>query len=375
MAAKSLSWKRHALIANKMLIVMSGLSRMTKTETGYQYEKHQFGISDQFLQLSWTKSLMKQCLAYASLCTSTGHIALVSEEELAQAMKCSVRTVQQNNMTLEQHGIIQWDRIWGAYIEVSLCDYLKHWLDLHPKHDAAAESFEEELAEEYLSNFTSKGGYTSLSQEMVLSLLALDHVNELRLAFRGLYNYEKQVNVKKETEAIVSYSEIKHVLPRYTSHKAAIRRMGEKLRSIFTIEWFEKEEIIHTFYEEKRPNPSLLSKLKDGFVVSFNVTGAFDSKTQKARDIMMTEHAFIMFQKFFQSYGSYSIDRSFVRKMALVYGAEVMEKALRALQNEIQTMVHGATTQGIKAFSAIKDQINDSIQRIANGYDMAKKAV
>ncbi|GAA3328278.1 hypothetical protein GCM10020331_071610 [Ectobacillus funiculus] len=86
--------KRHILVANKLLAVMSGLNRQTKQNGIYTYEKHNLGIGDAFLSIKWTASLMKQLLTYASKCTSDGTITLISEQEMACTMGCSVRTIQ-----------------------------------------------------------------------------------------------------------------------------------------------------------------------------------------------------------------------------------------------------------------------------------------
>ena len=45
MSIQKLALKRHTLIANKLLIVMSGLNRETKRDNSYYYEKHSFGLA------------------------------------------------------------------------------------------------------------------------------------------------------------------------------------------------------------------------------------------------------------------------------------------------------------------------------------------
>ncbi|WVE38798.1 hypothetical protein U5A85_10445, partial [Priestia megaterium] len=120
MSIQKLALKRHTLVANKLLIVMSGLNRETKRENSYYYEKHSFGLAKNFVDIKWTGSLMKQILAYVAKCNSQGHISIISEQELANTIQCSVRTVQNNNKLLEDYDIIRWDRLWGDYIQVSL---------------------------------------------------------------------------------------------------------------------------------------------------------------------------------------------------------------------------------------------------------------
>ncbi|GAA3328280.1 hypothetical protein GCM10020331_071620 [Ectobacillus funiculus] len=103
-----------------------------------------------------------------------------------------------NNILLANAGIIQWDRLWGGYIEVSLCNYLEDFLDLHTK-----ESSQEKKAEDFQEDeYYSKGGYTSITDEVMYLLLGIRSVNVLRLALRALYTYEKDVNVKKRNRSL-----------------------------------------------------------------------------------------------------------------------------------------------------------------------------
>ena len=359
--------KRHILVANKLLAVMSGLNRQTKQNGTYTYEKHNLGISDAFLSIKWTASLMKQLLTYASKCTSDGTITLISEQEMARTMGCSVRTIQNNNSLLANAGIIQWDRLWGGYIEVSLCNYLEDFLDLHTKESSQekAEDFQED-------EYYSKGGYTSITDEVMYLLLGIRSVNVLRLALRALYTYEKDVNVKKETEALLSYSEIKHILPRYIGYKRAIRQLADKLSSIFKIELFEKEDCIKTFMEEKNMKKSILEKVKDGFILSCSLIGSRDSKKQKTIEKAYAEHLFTRFQSFFHSFGRYEIDKKHIHNLALEFGTDMLEKALQRIQHDL----HAFALQGYEASMTIVREIEADVasyvQKIARGYYQAK---
>ncbi len=53
------------------------------------------------------------------------------------------------------------------------------------------------MLDEDNNTYTSKGGYTSVSMEVIYQLLAIKNINMLRLALRALYVYESDVNVKK----------------------------------------------------------------------------------------------------------------------------------------------------------------------------------
>ncbi|MFC6603781.1 hypothetical protein ACFQDF_23340 [Ectobacillus funiculus] len=57
----------------------------------------------------------------------------------------------------------------------------------------------QEKAEDFQEDeYYSKGGYTSITDEVMYLLLGIRSVNVLRLALRALYTYEKDVNVKKK---------------------------------------------------------------------------------------------------------------------------------------------------------------------------------
>lgn len=383
MKQRKMTMKRHILVANKLLACMSGLNRKTKQDDGrYYYEKHALGLAQNFLEIKWTASLMKQVLAYVSKCNSQGYISLLSEQELATSIQCSVRTIQNNNKLLEQHGIIQWDRLWGEYIQVNLSNYLENFLDLYKKekettadetpslsteHPAHQESFEGEL-----DSYTSKSGYTSISDEVMYLLFEIKNVNVLRMGLRALFAYEKDVNVKKDTEALLSYSEIKHVLPNYIGYKAAIKKMAAQLNQIFHVEILEKHECVREFFIEKQPKKSIVDKIKDGFIMSINLTGSRDSKQQRFMEKIMGEHLFYKFESFFKSYGRYDIKKDDIHALVHEFGLNLVEKALNAVKLDL----HKSALENVESFHTILSQMESSlhtyIRKIVNGYYQAK---
>ncbi len=377
--------KRHILIANKLLAVMSGLNRQTKRDDRYYYEKHALGLAENFIQIKWTSSLIKLVIAYVSKCNSQGIISLISEQELAQTIHCSVRTIQNNNKLLEASGILTWDRLWGEYIQVSLCDYLESFLDLHKKEQATQivttaekedshklQLVRDEFFETELEAYSSKSGYTSISDEVIYLLLAVDNINVLRLALRALFTYEKDVNVKKETEALLSYSEVKHVLPRYIGYKSAIKKMAAKLNAIFKVEVFEKEACIKTFIEEKATKQSVLEKVKDGFILSFHLVGSRDSKTQKILEKFQAEHLFTQFEKRFQSFGQYSMKKETIYSLAYEFGLSILEKTLTSIMHDLQTLMHSDVPAFHDLIRYLEENLATYIRKIANGYYQAK---
>ncbi|YBV92471.1 hypothetical protein M1D53_09890 [Bacillus sp. PK9-021] len=375
MSIQKLSLKRHTLVANKLLIVMSGLNRNTKRDNSYYYEKHSFGLAKNFVDIKWTGSLMKQILAYVAKCNSQGHISIISEQELANTIQCSVRTVQNNNKLLEDYDIIRWDRLWGDYIQVSLNNYLEDFLDLHIKEAADVQniSYNPEMLDEDNNTYTSKGGYTSVSMEVIYQLLAIKNINMLRLALRALYVYESDVNVKKDSEALLSYTEVKHILPKYIGYKAAIKEMASKLNKIFRIDVLEKDDCVKTLLEEKQLRKSIIEKIKDGFILSFNLTGAHDSKKQKEIEKIRGEHAFTQFKNFFKSFGHYSIKKEDIHSIVHEFGLDIIEKSLTSVQRYLQQTY---IEESMDAFRPLVHEMESNfftyIRKIANGYYQAK---
>ncbi|GAB6428972.1 hypothetical protein bcgnr5372_40550 [Bacillus luti] len=386
----ALTIKRHTLIANKLLVLFSGLSRNTKVNDKYYYEKHAFGIDSKFLpipgEFKWTASLIKQMLAYVAKSNSEGFISFLSEEDLANTIQCSVRTVRNNNKLLEDKGILRWDRIFGEYIKVELIDYLMNFLDLTPKSstqikkddpfadvkEQLADIRETLLGEEELTEYVSKGGYTSVSDEVIYELFKIKDVNVLRLAMRALYTFEKEVNVKEHAEALVSYSEIKSVLPQYIGYKAAIRQMANKLSHIFKLELFEGYQCIRTFFEEKKPNKTTEDKIKDGFVLSFNLIGTKNSKQHKWNEAVQAVFEFNKFNRKIESWGGSSdITENQVKSLVYEFGLTTFHKTLLSIENTVESSIK--TLNDSKSFlDRMKENTYGFIRNIANGYYQAK---
>lgn len=389
MSKPTLTIKRHTLIANKLLVLFSGLSRNTKVNDTYYYEKHAFGIDSKFLpvpgEFKWTSSLIKQVIAYIAKSNSEGFISFLSEEELANTIHCSVRTIRNNNKLLEEKGIIRWDRIFGEYIKVELVDYLLHFLDLRPKNTAQAkqdDSFADvkdylvdvttSLDIEESTEYVSKSGYTSVSDEVIYELFKIKDVNVIRLAMRALYSFEKEVNVKESEEALVSYSEIKNILPPYIGYKSAIRQMAKKLSHIFKLELFEGNQCIRTFFEEKKPNKVTEDKIKDGFVLSFNLLGAKHSKQQKWNEAIQGVFEFNQFSRKIESWGgSLDITEKHIKSLIYEFGLESFRKTLLSIEKNLNESIK--TLNDSKSFlDRMKENTYGFIRNITNGYYQAK---
>lgn len=369
----SLVLKRHTLIANKLLVALSGVSRQTKRDNTYYYEQHAMGIAKNFLNIKWTKSLIKQVLAYMAKCDSQGRIALMSEEELAATIDCSVRTVQNNNKALEEHDIIQWDRLWGEYIQVSFVGYLENFLDLHKKDQDDVPADAATSIESVLDKYHSKSGYTSISDEVIYELLKVENINMLRIALRALYAYESEVNVKRDTEALLSYTEVKNVLPSYIGYKAAIKKMVHRLTSIFHVNVLEKDDCVKALFEEKQPRKSTIEKIKDGFILSFNLVGPFNSKRQKQLEKVQAERLFEGFKSFFKQFGDYSIKRTDIHALVHEFGLDMMERTIDSSKSFIKELfLHEDPSSLRKLVHEMESNLFMYMKKIANGYYQAK---
>ncbi|MGG2134618.1 hypothetical protein AB1284_25435 [Bacillus sp. S2(2024)] len=379
---KKIRCKRHILISNKLLALFSGLSRKTKHEDGYFYEKHALGLADNFTSIKWSASLIKQMLAYSASCDSKGEITIISEAELAYTIGCSVRTVQNNNKLLEAHGILTWDRLFDNYIQVSLCDYLECFLDLHKKEEAAEQQAsatsnqEDDFYEnpEVLEKYTSKAGYTSISDEVIYLLFEVKQVNVLRLAARALYLFEKEVNVKKECEALISYSEIKHILPKYIAYKSAIRDMAKKLNNVFRIEVLEKADCVSTLVEEVKPKKSIIEKVQDGFVLSFDLVGAFNSKKHQELEKIYSEQALRNFSNSVKKHADLTLKPFELHSLVYQYGLSIVEKSMQVVEQEIENCFHSDVHVYTSLLQELKNDLATYIRKIAAGYYQAKFA-
>lgn len=392
MEQQKLSLKRHVLVANKLLAVCSGLNRVTKTKTGYRYEKHELGITSAFTSIRWTSSLIKQVLAYMSFCDSNGRVICISEKTLAHTIGCSVRTIRNNNKLLASKGILTWERAVKEYTQVTLCRYMEDFLDLYPINKGnsnkalSTEELEAQPTEEIegssenfslesiLKNYRSKSGYTSISEKVMYLLFELDDINSLRVALRALYTFEKQVNLQGSTEALLSYQEIREVLPSYIGYKAAIRKIASKLKSIFEIDVLENANyIVSQFMGRKYLSPTFMSQIKDEFLVSFNLSGSHHSKLQKQIEEHEATQLVYTFENNYRKYGTFSYAIRDIYVLAHEYGVPVLKDVLQKIQENLQM---GITNDNLidlyrETKREIETHFTKYIRKIANGKRMA----
>lgn len=233
---------RHVLVANKLLIAMSGLTRWTKRQDSFLYEQHHYNIPGPFLALKWTKSRIRHLLTLLSHCDDQGVLSLMESEALAHYARTSVRSLHNNLRLFESVGLIRYSIHFSGVITIELVDYLENYRDL----------FEES------GTYTSKTGYTSLWCGMVRQLMDIEHVNILRVALRALVQVERDVNVQSQEKATLTYDEVRGFLPRYCGHRLAVKGMLDKLSQFFNVHLVENTK---DFLSAVKENVSLKKRI------------------------------------------------------------------------------------------------------------------
>lgn len=315
-----ITMNRHVIVSNKLLVAMSGVSTWTVRKDGYVYEKHRYHISDPYLAQTWSKSAIRQFLAYISLCNSEGLLHFVSEQDLSAMTGISLRTIQENNKQFQTNGILSFRRIWGEFLDIEIHNYKDEVRDLSISDDGAV---------------SSKTGYTSIWHEVIQKLLSINNVNELRLALRSLLAFEKEVNVQNLDEAILSYDEIKGFLPSYVGYKKAIKDMVANLSDFLHITCLESTEVVRElFHRQTKKRPSLMDKLSKPFAVTVHLLTDLDSKEIKQRERNQTFVHWFEFKKAIR--GIVPVDAAVVPQSDLhtfsdTYGTELVKDALERL--------------------------------------------
>lgn len=267
---------------------MSGISSWTVRPDGYLYEKHRYHISQPYLEQKWSKSAIRQFLAYVSLSNNEGKIHFVSESDLSDMTGISLRTLQQNNKEFEKNGLLSYRRIWGEFLDVEIHNYTEEVRDLEVSEDGAV---------------SSKTGYTSIWHEVIQKLMEIKNINELRLALRSLVAFEKEVHVQQLDEAILSYDEIKGFLPSYCGYKKAIKEMIGNLSSFLHISCLESTEMVkELFHHQTKKRPSLIEKLSKPFAITVHLLSDQDSKNIKQRERQETFVHWFEFKKAIRSF-------------------------------------------------------------------------
>lgn len=373
--------KRHTLIGNKLLMLFSGLSRNTKKNGKPFYEKHHVGLANEYVEIGkWSTTMVKQMMAYVSMCDSNGMIPYISEKELANLMDCSVRTIQMNNKKFIKYGIITCDRAFMGHISISLCNYVQNVLDLHkgerdggivrPKEDSVDDVYAY-LGEEE-GSFYSKSGYTSISHELLYRLFKIKDVNVIRLICRVLYRYEIDVNLHMNDSTLISLDDLKQVLPRYVGHKKAIKKLMREVKDILNIEIYDTEEKLQEFLHTFKPSKSNLEKIKDSFVSAVTLPKIFDSKKNKEKEYASATVEFSTFTRKWQSLVNPGQQELLSKKdlysYTVTFGLDVMKRAFSFISSMISNYHLHA-----QAIHSLEEDFSRKFYAIAQNYAFKKQ--
>jgi hypothetical protein len=161
-----------------------------------------------------SKSQILQFMYYHFLpVDERGVISYVSEKEVANAIGCSIRTVRNNNVVLENAQLIFHSRS-GKTINV--------WILPYPQY------FQE-----------GGSGYLSLEFNRFTQWIAIDNVNALRMELRKELVYDNNTVKRlyhKEDTSVISMNDLKLFLPKYTHYRGKIEEIVSKGTPAFNTE-------------------------------------------------------------------------------------------------------------------------------------------
>lgn len=355
-------------IANKLLVLLSGFSRNQRDKNGKKvYEKYQYNLEERFTSLRFPHSLMKQILTYICLSDSKGEIAYTKEDDLAEFMGCSVRTVQHNNQLLFENDIISWERIYTGAITVSFNHYLEDIMDLT---EVGSVNDGEEVAGFEGKRFAKNHGYTLLSKDLLTELIQLDDVNALRLALRALRNLEKDINVQKQEDSYLSYAELKEVLPEYIGYKSAIRNLLEKVRGLFDLHIFDTRDKVDELVDRKGPVKEIVQKAKSAFLVSVGFGKESNARQNQQQEQLVAQQRISLFRREVQDSTFYVEGKTgnirLPEIVALIssFGLKTIEKVLSIVKDEFDSALNRTD---------IINQFNENSSKFIREYALALK--
>lgn len=192
-----------------------------------------------------------------------GFIKNVNELDLAKKLKCSVNTVRNNNIALQEYGYIAFSRSSNETVSIFLLDYTKYHLE------------------------SKKGGcgYITMPKNMLNELLSIKNVNTLRLEVRQILKDDDYQVKEIETEVKLSFKEYSRLLPDYFKGKKSILNVlkPEMVSNLFQFKndtngfCFKLKE----FFNGKKQKETLTNAYKKELEVFFiKQELVFDEKTQ-----------------------------------------------------------------------------------------------
>lgn len=312
---------RHVLVANKLLIAMSGLTRWTKRQEGFLYEQHHYNIPKPFLDLKWTKSRIRHLLTLLSHCDDQGVISLVENDMLANYARTSVRSLHNNLRLFESVGLIRYFVHFSGVVTIELIDYLENYRDLFEEADT----------------YRSKTGYTSLWCGMVRQLMDIDHVNILRVALRALVQVERDIHVQSQDKATLTYDEVRGFLPRYCGHRLAVKGMLDQLSRFFNVHLVENTKDFLSAVKENAALKRRMHTVTRPLMFHVKLEAQVDSKKIRETERASTLISWFDLREVARDYINFDrleVSSSSLQSLSDTYGFAACDEVLRAIRND-----------------------------------------
>lgn len=201
-------------------------SAATLSKTIYINEKHRYKIKEKDIleEKRLSKYQLAQFILYHFLnVDSNGFARYITVKQVASIIGCSTRTVTNNNRVLAKLGLIAYTKLSPEYFNVVILGYKQY----------------------HLRKEEGGTGYIQMPKEFLQGILKLKHTNEIRIAIRKYHRFDDDVIVKKGSECVLTYNDIKHFMPTNISYKKAILRTMEPAREFFDIITKDRFVIFH----------------------------------------------------------------------------------------------------------------------------------
>lgn len=335
--------KRYVPLSRKLLIV---LSNQTKKNINNRSAKSNYRISDNWTEdIRFSKSLIKQILFYAAICDSEGKIEGVLTEDIAKGIGFDVRTIQNNNEYLKDKGIIDTDHTKYYWrVNITLLNYTLDWKGIAVEGEKKHEK-------------ESHGGYILVTDTLFRELLALKEINTLRVAIGFILHEHDTVTLpntqseRMNKEAILSYEQIKGMIPSYLHFKEGIKKIVEPLKSIFNVSILgttyikENYDSIITSFKNK------VSSIRDLWAVGYQIDAANNGNVRRAAELHEGEK---LFKNFYvhvvsQHVRKVNISADDLNATILEFGLERFNKGLEIIKHKLDTSLELKLSTPFKA--------------------------
>lgn len=272
----TLLFSNHTQIANKWLILLSGINKNAVNEKGEKvYENQYFNLPSEWTKINWSKSMIKQTLAYLGLSNSNGDLGIIDLEELSKLLNCSVRSLRNNHKKYIELGLIKVKELSCDLVHVELVDYLQNFIDLDKETNK------------------SKTGFTTIHKSALFDLFNINNVNVLRIACRAFYLQERDVKLGKHKSILLSSNDLKGFLPKYFTYRPVIERKLRSIMQLFEFKFFADKENKKFLLNEYQNKSTFADTIKAPYIVSMKLHTVKDSVTIKRNEV----HNFNMYRR------------------------------------------------------------------------------